>query len=199
MGVSVSTYMQHENGIRNFPASKAKRYASFFRTTPEWLLYGRRGKDEVAQTNLGPQIPIIGSIAAGVWKESLEYAEASHTYFTGRDNVQSPLRDRFGLRVEGDSMDLLFPPGTILECVNFWGDRDIANNQPVIVQRRRSDGTLETTVKEYVRDKERIEWLVPRSRNPAFQALFRCDDPGPDVEEVVIIATVIASTQFWGT
>lgn len=41
MGVKVPTYAQHENGIRNFPRDAATRYARFFRTTPEWLLYGR--------------------------------------------------------------------------------------------------------------------------------------------------------------
>lgn len=45
MGASVATYIQHENGTRNYPQEKAKKYARFFRTTPEWLLYGR-GKGE---------------------------------------------------------------------------------------------------------------------------------------------------------
>lgn len=41
MDVPTATYTQHENGSRGFPASKAQRYAAFFGTTPEWLLYGR--------------------------------------------------------------------------------------------------------------------------------------------------------------
>lgn len=47
MGVVVSSYIQHENGTRNLPRDRAKRYAAFFRTTPEWLLYGR-GKGETS-------------------------------------------------------------------------------------------------------------------------------------------------------
>lgn len=41
MGVSDSSYTQHENGIRGFPKDKAQQYARFFKTTPEWLIYGR--------------------------------------------------------------------------------------------------------------------------------------------------------------
>ena len=51
MGAAVTTYIQHENGIRNFPGERAKRYARFFRTTPEWLLYGRgKGESQLPST-----------------------------------------------------------------------------------------------------------------------------------------------------
>jgi len=39
MGVPAPTYMSHENGTRGF-AAHAKRYATLFKTTPEWLLFG---------------------------------------------------------------------------------------------------------------------------------------------------------------
>lgn len=42
MGVPDPTYMSHENGSRGFSRS-AERYARFFRTTPEWLLFGTTG------------------------------------------------------------------------------------------------------------------------------------------------------------
>jgi hypothetical protein len=41
MGVAISTYTQHELAERFLPARKAALYAAFFRTEPEWLLYGR--------------------------------------------------------------------------------------------------------------------------------------------------------------
>jgi phage repressor protein C with HTH and peptisase S24 domain len=104
----------------------------------------------------------------------------------------APLRDRFGLVVAGDSMNLLYPPGTILECVNYFGDEPIPNGKRVIVQRTKRDGTVEATVKELVRDADGIEWLVPRSSNPVHQA-FRGDSPGPGIARVEIIAIVVAS------
>lgn len=196
MGMKVPTYVQHENGTRGYPKAKAERYAAFFRTTPEWLLYGR-GKPHLEKSNMGPQIPLIGSVAAGVWNETSDYDGHHEVTFTGRSDIAVPLAERFGLKVVGDSMNLQFPPGTILECVTFWGNSPLENGKFVIVQRRRKDGSTETTVKEYMRDPGGIEWLVPRSTNPAFQAPFRCDQPGDDIEDIRVIATVVASTQFW--
>lgn len=41
MGVPVATYTQHESATRFLPARRAAEYARFFKTTPEYLLYGR--------------------------------------------------------------------------------------------------------------------------------------------------------------
>lgn len=190
MGVPVATYIQHENGTRGFPATKAARYARFYRVKPEWLLYGKVPADTV--TELGPRLFVVGEVAAGVFKEAWKYDEADWEAFTGRPGVDAPVRDRFGLVVAGDSMDLLYPRGTILECVNYFGDEPIPSGKRVIVQRTKLDGTVEATVKELVRDSEGVEWLVPRSSNPMHQA-FRGDRPGPGIAHVEIIAVVVAS------
>lgn len=193
MRVSVATYIQHENGTRGFPADRAQRYARFFRTTPEWLLYGRQIRDKLEPAQLGPLIPIQGAVAAGIFRERMEFPEDGWEMFTGAANVDAPIRERFGLKVEGDSMDLLYPPGSILECVRYWGDRPIPNGRRVIVQRTRADGEVETTVKEYMEDKDGVVWLVPKSSNPAYQAPFRCDQPEPGIVDVRVIALVVAS------
>lgn len=195
MGISVATYIQHENGTRGIPADRAARYARFFRTTPEWLLYGRE-TSETSPAQLGPAIPIQGAVAAGVFKVSMEYPESDWETFTGAAHVDVPVNERFGLKVEGDSMDLLYPPGTILECIKYWGDYPIENGKRVIVQRTRRDGEVETTVKEYTEDRNGIVWLVPRSSNPAFQAPFRVDQPEPGIVDVRVIALVVASIRY---
>lgn len=93
-------------------------------------------------------------------------------------------------------MDLLYPPGTIVECVRYWGEHEIDNGRRVVVQRTGDDEMVETTIKEYFEDKDGVVWLVPRSSNPAFQAPFRCDVPEPGVTDVRIIAIVVASTRY---
>lgn len=196
MGAAVATYVQHENGSRGFPATKAARYARFFRTTPEWLLYGRETSDNLEAAQLGPQLPIQGAVAAGVWREALEYPENEWAFFTGSPDVKAPLNNRFGLKVEGSSMDIPYPPGTIIECVRYWGEQPIPNGKRVIVQRTSFKGEIETTVKEYQVDANGIEWLVPRSTHPEFQAPFRCDQPGDGVEKIEIIAWVVASIRY---
>lgn len=190
MGVPVATYVQHENGTRGFPASVAARYARFFRVKPEWLLYGKVDADSVVE--LGPRLYVVGEVEAGQYREALRRDESEWQAFTGRPDVAAPLKDRFGLAVSGDSMNLVYPEGTILECVWYFGDEAIPDGKRVIVQRTKRDGTLEATVKELVRDEAGIEWLVPRSSNPAHQA-FRGDQPGEGFVAVEVIARVVAS------
>jgi len=191
MGVATATYIQHENGIRGIPADRAQRYARFFRVTPEWLLYGTsEGGPFLA---LGPQLYVKGEVAAGIWTEAWERDPDEWESFTGRADIAVPVRDRFGLRVVGESMNLLYPPGTILECVSYRHDTPIANGKRVIVQRTRSDNTHETTVKEYLKDSDGVEWFIPRSTNPAFQAPIRADLVDPDVVQIEVIGIVIGS------
>lgn len=68
LSIPYPTYAQHENGIRNYPRTKAAKYARFFRTTPEWLLYGR-GK-EVGTANL-PTTGELESMISSVLDEVL--------------------------------------------------------------------------------------------------------------------------------
>jgi SOS-response transcriptional repressor LexA len=191
MGVSVATYIQHENGTRGVPANRAEQYGKFFRVAPEWILYGNRPVLE--SVPLGPQLQVKGTVAAGIWLEASEMLLDECETFTGRGDIKSPASERYGLRVQGDSMNEIYPSGTILECIKFNGDYLIANGRRVIVERRRFDGTVEATVKEYFKDDKGVEWLVPRSRNPAFQAPFRCDQPEPEIERIEITGIVVAA------
>lgn len=191
MGVSVATYIQHENGTRGIPADRAERYGRFFRVAPEWLLYGRQRGEEHAE--LGPRLFVKGEVAAGVWKEAWEFEPDEWEMFTGRADVASPMQDRFGLRVVGRSMDDIYPPGTIIECIRYHGEDIIPSGKRVVVQRHRIDGTIETTVKELIRTGDGTEWLRPRSSDPSFLP-FRGDEPDtPDVQSIEIIGIVVAS------
>lgn len=191
MGVPVATYIQHENGTRGFPSSRAERYARFFRVTPEWLLYGKEKGDRVV--SLGPQLYVVGNVAAGQFLEAWKVPPDEWEAYTGRADVPAPIQKRFGLRVAGDSMDQLYPIGTILDCVEYDGNEVIPSGKRVVVQRTRIDGTVEATVKELIRAEDGTEWLVPRSNNPVHQA-FRGDMPNePDITRVEIFGIVVSS------
>jgi SOS-response transcriptional repressor LexA len=192
MGVKPATYAQHENGLRGYPASKAERYGRFFRVAPEWLLYGktRNGADFVS---LGPQLYVKGEVAAGVWRDAWEFDPDEWEVFTGRSDVKAPPRERFGLRVIGDSMNEIYPHGSIIECIAYIGDYEIPSGKRVVVKRTRHDGSVEATVKELIRTDDGVEWFRPRSTNPQFLA-FRGDQPeDPSIARVEIIGIVVAS------
>lgn len=193
MGVPPATYIQHENGVRRFPSDRAKRYAKFFRVTPEWLLYGTERSSNNPLIALGASLFVKGEVAAGVWREAWEYDQDEWEVFTGRADITAPLAQRFGLRVVGDSMNEVYPVGTIVECIAYDGSYLIDSGKRIVVQRQRDTLELETTVKELVRDADGVEWLVPRSTNPAFQRPIRADDPEDGITRVEIIGVVVAS------
>jgi phage repressor protein C with HTH and peptisase S24 domain len=119
MGISVSTYTQHENGFRGYPADKAAKYARFFRTNPEYLLFGNEKKSSMVLSNTSKEdlntnksyisVPILdvhvsaGSGSSieneeeiGVWKFDRRFlTEELHV---GTTNLSVS-------RVAGDSMD----------------------------------------------------------------------------------------------
>lgn len=190
MGVPSATYAQHESGLRGFRSHHAERYGRFFKVAPEWLLLGRQGNAEYVP--VGPQTFVKGEVQAGVFKEAWQWEPEDWVGFSGRADLAAPPSERFGLRVVGDSMNEVYPSGSTLECVKYHGET-IASGRRVIVQRTRSDGTIETTVKELIRTEDGVEWLRPRSTNPTFLP-FRGDRPdAPDIVQVEIIAVVVGS------
>jgi SOS-response transcriptional repressor LexA len=202
MGIAVATYIQHENGTRGYPSSRADRYASFFRTSPEWLLYGR-GKTPRRQEapftggrRVSRMVPIMGSVQAGAWAEvESEYPgepEVVPVYLAGFEGAQL-----FALRVRGPSMDRYYPDGTMV-IVCPAAEIGVREGDHVVVRRPRN-GLCETTIKEVVREKGGIA-LWPRSFDPAFQepirlAGIRDADHGPEIIGVVVSSYVVRPIQ----
>lgn len=195
-------YRHHENGTRNFGPDAAKRYGRAFKVKPGWLLGLEKIND--SPPNLpadADQLGVNGSVCAGVWRESEQWNDERRFVI----NLPSPVPGarRFGVEVEGNSMDEYYEPGTVLDCISIF-DRDVkpATGDHVIVERIRADGLREMTVKEY---REEIVGgdvrylLIPRSRDARFKPVTY---PGPDRpgekdpasgELVQVIAYVVAS------
>jgi transcriptional regulator with XRE-family HTH domain len=140
---------------------------------------------------LGPRLFVKGEVAAGVWKDAFEWPEDDWVSFTGRSDVTAELQHRFGLKIIGDSMDEVYPPGTIVECVTVFGRAEAAPGKRVVVLREREDHQFEATVKELV-DIDGVLWARPRSTNPAHQS-FKLDDGEEGILQIRVIAVVVAS------
>lgn len=141
----------------------------------------------------GTPVVVLGSVAAGVWRQAWEWPEEDRFVFHGGLHVDVQGEGRFGLRVDGESMNLVYPAGTILDCIATYGSRDVNPGQRVVVVRRRVCGDVEATVKEYTRDSSGAEWLLPRSTHPDFQAPISVGNADPDIEEIAIIGIVVGS------
>jgi transcriptional regulator with XRE-family HTH domain len=151
------------------------------------------GPSDASFVNPGQRLMVRGSVAAGVWREALEWPPEEWFPYTGGAHVNVDPKRRFGLRVEGESMNEVYPPGTILDCVSIF-DADVPDSgKNVVVIRKRDDLTLEATVKKYIVDESGRQWLVPRSSHPAFQSAIAVDQPEAGILETRIIAIVVGS------
>lgn len=188
MGVSVPQVSRWETGHDNIPSGRLPDLADAYSTTIGDI-FGSAHEYQRA----GPRLFVKGRVAAGQWVDSWNIHEDDWEIYTGRADEKAPPSRRFGVRVIGDSMNLVYPEGTILDCVVYDHEEPIPSGKRVIVVRHRGDGSVEATVKELARDDDGAEWLVPRSSNPSFKA-FRGDRPDePDVSTVEIVAVVVAS------
>lgn len=188
-GHSTSQLSRWESGKSNIPSERLAHLAASY----ECRIGDIFDDSDSPFVPLGPTLYVRGPVKAGLWQEVWELPESEWKSFTGRADVTAPLRDRFGVVVEGESMNEVYPPGTILECVSFLGGVEIASGRRVIVERVRVSGEREVTVKELYRDSDGIEWLVPRSTNPAFQAPVRADQQEADIVQVRVLGVVVGS------
>jgi transcriptional regulator with XRE-family HTH domain len=135
---------------------------------------------------------VRGTVAAGVFAAAYEWPQEEWKNYSGGTHIDVPEGSRFGLEATGDSMNMVYPSGTILDCVSIDAIGELRSGQRVIVERRNVAGEVEATVKEYVVADDGSEWLVPRSSNPSFQAIS-ANQPGEGISEVRVVAVVVGS------
>jgi SOS-response transcriptional repressor LexA len=165
-GWKVAAYRHHENGTRSFGPDAAKKYARAFRVKAGWLL-GIEAIDNAQPIDYISEERLIvrGAVAAGVWREPVEESEVMEI------DTPAPVKNakRFGVTVEGYSMDVYYEPGTVLDCISIFANGvEPETGDHVIVERIKPDGLREMTVKEYVNQEGKI-FLRPRSTKPEFQ------------------------------
>lgn len=187
IGVEQPTVQRWETGAREPKFEQLFKIAEVLEVDPAYLLQSGLASP------LGPRLFVKGEVAAGVWNPAFELPEGDWQSFTGRPDVTADTEHRFGLRVVGDSMDQVYPDGTILECVSLFGRAEAMPGKRVIVVRMNDDHEYEATVKELV-ERDGDLWLVPRSSNPEHLP-YRLASRQPGILETRIAAVVVASVR----
>lgn len=142
-----------------------------------------------------------GKVSAGLWQDALEMLPDEQEILPVP--VPTPYKDTaFGLLVDGPSMNLVYPAGTVLICVSIYDyGKELRPGNKVVVYRHGSNQTIEATVKEMQVDEQGQVWLWPRSSHPAHQQplpLPRWPDGNSDALEsdgdsIEVSAVVIGS------
>jgi repressor LexA len=142
-------------------------------------------------------VRLMGKVQAGDWVEAWEYPKEDQAEISVIQNEKFRGIQRFGLEVCGPSMNQIYPERTIIICARVEDlGRDPVHGERVIVERKRSDGLIEMTCKEFVIDPASGKaWLWPRSNQPEYAQPIPIPEPetGNGIEAVRIIAIVTGS------
>lgn len=127
-----------------------------------------------------------GAVEAGVWEEAIEWPEEDWFTFLAEEDDLYQLNDRFGLVVRGQSMNKIYPAGTVLDCVKIEGVPHPLESGDHVIVYREHEGKYEATVKE-IEFKETGVILWPRSTNPDFSPLIIKNVDSPNRVDSTII------------
>ena len=187
LGVSGSTYAAHEAGTRHFGEERAAHYARRFRKPFSWLWFGDADttsfESPLQPAEIAGSIPVIGRVAAGVWQEVETVHDASDPdeWIPAFPHPRFPARVRAALKVEGDSIALIAPPGSYVDTVpldyalpadgieGLLREAEMKNRPCVVVTERRRGGLVEATLKVLARRPGGGYRLEFRSSNPRYQ------------------------------
>lgn len=141
-------------------------------------------------------IRVIGKVEAGTWGEALEWQPDQQFAISVEPHPAFQSMRKYGLKVVGPSMNLEYPDGTLIICVDLAESRHrLQSGDHVVVERRKPSGLIEVTVKEYSLQPDGSEWAIPRSTDPRYSAPYRLAPPtnGENAEEIRVLSLVIGS------
>lgn len=121
--VNVNTIISNENGNRAISKAYANKYAKIFNVKAGWLLYGEKD-DAFSSPSTVKDVPRISWVSAGQLSDhdSVERIDDFPTV----QAVDLPDGAWIALTVEGDSMNKISPPGSII-FVNMKDKRLVHN------------------------------------------------------------------------
>lgn len=168
-GWNANVYKAHESGRNGFGIADAKKYARAFKVNLNWLQFGAGNAldpDELPASVA--DVPKISWVSAGQLSEQAPITDFSE--FPTVAALDLPDGEWIALEVEGNSMNKISPPGSII-FVNLR-DKRLAPNALYVV----ADETGAATYKRY-----------RPNDDPPFQPASYEDVPPPEFQGAVTI------------
>lgn len=181
LGTTQQVVSRYENGERDPKASVIAAMSAELGVTISYLL-GLDGAMKAEAGDALSMLPVFGRIAAGTPREALEQSDTSH--WVSPSLVELHPR-AFWLTVAGNSMNRLFPDGSL---VLIDPESDARNGDIAVVFVNGDDATLKRVYFE-----GNAIRLHPESYDPEYRD--RVIDPSdPDAPEVRIIGKAVSYT-----
>ncbi|NTF54873.1 helix-turn-helix domain-containing protein [Agrobacterium rhizogenes] len=169
---------------------KLEKLAAALDTTVDWFTSSSDDGRPMSRLASVEGLDIVGSIQAGSWvdRSIIEETYEREIIPVARD-PRFPHAKQYALEVLGDSMDLEYPEGCYVTCVDYW-DSGITMKDGLRVHVERHNGSLVEMTLKAVQTIDGIQMLVPRSSNPKHKP-FRFEAEGS--AEILIKGVVTGS------
>lgn len=112
-------------------------------------------------------LSVGGAVSAGIWREQTEWPRDD--WYEIEVPASDESGDHFGVVAEGRSMEKIFPPGTVLRCVNLIGSEIHFQDGDYVIVERRQGSLYESTCKRLVRRPDGNWELCAESHQPEFK------------------------------
>jgi transcriptional regulator with XRE-family HTH domain len=185
--ISTSHLNRMENGGRSVNTLNLHKIAEVLRVSPASLISG----EALTSAILSDNVRVVGHLQAGEWGDTVMWPEEQQYDVLVKEDQRFRGFSRQAFEIRGNSMNLRFPPGTVVVIVPFIElDRQPRSGETVVVQRRNRLGEVEASCKEYIVDDAGKAWLWPRSNDPMHQAPLLCEPEDGD-DSILITGRVI--------
>ena len=177
IGVHESSINKYEKGLVDIPLSKISELARVLKVTEAYLM---GWEEKTTQTQQGLQIPVLGTVAAGIpisaVEDILDYEEVPQSW--------ESQGEFFGLRIKGDSMEPRMESGDV---VIVRQQSDANSGDTVIVLVNGDDATCKRLQKT-------DNGIMLVSTNPKYPPMFYSNE---DIrtKPVVILGKVVELRQ----
>ena len=176
VGTAKSAISRYFKGTREFPLNKVGEFASALHTTPDFLL----GMEYEPQASQGLQIPVLGTVAAGIpisaVEDILDYEEIPLAW--------QNQGEFFALKIKGDSMEPRMESGDV---VIVKQQSDANSGDTVIVLVNGDDATCKRLEKT-------DNGIMLVSTNPKYPPMFFTKEE-IQTKPVVILGKVVELRQ----
>jgi hypothetical protein len=167
-----------EKESREIKAAELDRMREFFNA------------DESAPKNVR-MVTVAAYVQAGYWAEQWEWTDDEQYQVGVPDDPTLRSVRLYAAETKGPSMNRRWPEGTSVVFTNVMETEESPMpGKRYVVERTRSDGQREHTVKLLHRDDAGKFWLVPESTDPLFQSPISVELGSEEGDEVRIVGRV---------
>lgn len=184
-------------------AENLAKIAAALETTLDWFtgeagLSGEVDADAVSNDRIElTNLVVKGVIQAGTWLDRTIFDDDYENYEVipvARD-PRFPRAKQYGLKIEGDSMDLMFPDGTYVSCVDF-SDSGVSIRPDLIVHVERRNGHLVECTLKVIEMIDGKLMLAPRSSNKKHLPIALDGDGSTEIVICGIVTGSYRRTEF---